>query len=112
MMEHRFYPDAVGHEVYQWFSKTQANSSPEATLALGELLMAQDLSQGLNQLETPVLLIHPDSSPFLPVSMSAEIHSLLPNSQLMVIPRGKHPIAFSRANEGAEAFLNFIDSQV
>ena len=70
--------------------------------------MAQDLSQDLNQLETPVLLIHPDSSPFL-VSMSAEIHSLLPNSQLMVIPHAKHAIACSHANEG-EAFLNFIDS--
>ena len=112
MMEHRFYPGAVGDAVYQWFSETQAKSSPEATLALGELLMAQDLSQDLNQLETPVLLIHPDSSPFLPVSMSAEIHSLLPNSQLMVIPHAKHAIACSHASEGAEAFLNFIDSQV
>ena len=58
MMEHRFYPGAVKDEVYQWFSKTQADSSPEVTLALGELLMAQDLSQDLNQLKTPVLLIH------------------------------------------------------
>ena len=109
MMEHRFYAGAVGSDVYQWFSKTQANSSPEATLALGELLMAQDLSQDLNKLKKPVLLIHPDSSPFLPVSMSAEIHSLLPNSQLMVIPHAKHAIACSHAKEGAEAFLNFID---
>ena len=66
----------------------------------------------LNQLEIPVLLIHPDSSPFLPVSMSAEIHSLLPNSQLMVIPHAKHAIACSHANEGVAAFLNFIDSHV
>ena len=110
MMEHRFYPGAVGDAVYQWFSETQANSSPKVTLALGELLMAQDLSQDLNQLETPVLLIHPDSSPFLPVTMSAEIHSLLPNSQLMVIPHAKHAIACSHAKEGADAFLNFIDS--
>ena len=109
MMEHRFYAGAVGDDVYQWFSKTQANSNPEVTLALGELLMAQDLSQDLNKLKKPVLLIHPDSSPFLPVSMSAEIHSLLPNSQLMVIPHAKHAIACSHAKEGAEAFLNFID---
>ena len=53
MMEHRFYPGAVGDAVYHWFSETQANSSPKVTLALGELLMAQDLSQDLNQLETP-----------------------------------------------------------
>jgi len=112
MMEHRFYPGAVGDDVYQWFSETQANSSPEATLALGELLMAQDLSQDLNRLETPVLLIHPDSSPFLPVSIPAEIHSLLPNSQLMVIPHAKHAIACSHANEGAKAFLHFIDNKV
>ena len=104
MMEHRFYPGAVGDEVYQWFSEIQANSSPEATLALGELLMAQDLSQDLNRVETPVLLIHPDASPFLSVTISAEIHSLLPDSQLMVILPAKHAIACSHAKEGAKTF--------
>ena len=109
MMEHRFYPGAVADEVYNWFSMTQAKSSPHATLALGELLMAQDLSKDLDKLANPVLLIHPDSSPFLPVSMSAEIHSLLPNSELMVIPHAKHAIACSHAKEASAAFLNFIN---
>ncbi|MBH67737.1 MAG: hypothetical protein CMM58_05230 [Rhodospirillaceae bacterium] len=108
MMEHRFYPGAVSDEVYRWFSKIQANSNPHSTLELGELLMSQDLSEDLIRLSHPVLLIHPDSSPFLPVSMCAEIHSLLPNSELMVIPHAKHAIACSHAKEAAHAFLTFV----
>ena len=111
MMEHRFYPSAVSNDVYRWFSKTQANSSPHSTVGLGELLMSLDLSEDLIRLRHPVLLIHPDSSPFLPVSMSAEIHSLLPNSELMVIPHAKHAIACSHAKEAAYAFLTFVNER-
>ena len=106
MMEHRFYPGAVEADVLDWFSATQARSNPETTLALGELLMAQDLSDELGQINCPVLLIHPDASPFLPVTISAEMHSLLPNSDMMVIPHAKHAIACSHAMEGAIAFLD------
>ena len=112
MMEHRFFPGAVPEEVYEWFAETQAGSSPETTLALGELLMAQDLSGALENIHCPVLLIPPDSSPFLPVSMSAEIHSLIPNSEMMVIPHAKHAIACSHATEGALAFLDFVSERV
>ena len=112
MMEHRFYPGAVDEDVYDWFAETQANASPSTTLALGELLMGQDLSRDLDKLNCPVLLIHPDSSPFLPVTMSAEIHSLLPNSEMMVIPHAKHAIACSHATEGALAFMNFGSERV
>ena len=74
--------------------------------------MGQDLSGDLDKLNCPVLLIHPDSSPFLPVTMSAEIHSLLPNSEMMVIPHAKHAIACSHATEGALAFMNFVSERV
>ena len=112
MMEHRFYSGAVNEDIYEWFAKTQANSSPETTVALGELLMAQDLSDDLDKVNCPVLLIHPDASPFLPVTMSAEIHSLLPNSEMMVIPHAKHAIACSHATEGAVAFMDFVSERV
>jgi len=112
MMEHRFYPGAVYEDVYDWFASTQANSDPAATLALGELLMGQDLSGELGKIDCPVLLIHPDSSPFLPVSMSAEIHNLLPNSEMMVIPHAKHAIACSHATEAALAFMDFVGERV
>lgn len=112
MMEHRFFPGAVSEETYDWFAETQADSDPETTIGLGEMLMAQDLSEELADIHTPVLLIHPDSSPFLPVSMSAEIHGLLPNSEMMVIPHAKHAIACSHATEGALAFLDFVSERV
>lgn len=112
MMEHRFYPGAVDEDVYEWFAETQAGSSPETTIALGELLMAQDLSGDLDKVTCPVLLIHPDSSPFLPVSMSAEIHTLLPNSEMMVVPHAKHAIACSHATDGAMAFMDFVSERV
>ena len=81
-------------------------------MALGEMLMAQDISGELEKIYTPILLIHPDSSPFLPVTMSAEIHSLLPNSDMMVVPHAKHAIACSHATEGAVAFMDFVAERV
>ena len=112
MMEHRFFAGAVSEETYDWFAEIQANSDPETTVALGEMLMAQDISGELEKIHTPVLLIHPDSSPFLPVTMSAEIHSLLPNSDMMVVPHAKHAIACSHATEGAVAFMDFVAERV
>lgn len=112
MMEHRFYPGAVPEEIRDWFAETQAASDADAILNLGELLMKQDLSADLAKIACPVLLIHPDSSPFLPVSMSAELHALLPNSEMMVIPHAKHGIACSHAAEGAFAFLDFVSQRV
>jgi len=112
MMGHRFYSGAVTKGIYEWFSETQARANPHATLALGELLMAQDLSADLDKITCPVLLIHPDSSPFLPVTMSAEIHSLLPNSEMMVIPHAKHAIACTHAKEASRAFLDFVHRSI
>lgn len=108
MMEHRFYPDAVDDSVREWFAETQAASDADTTIALGELLVAQDLTNDLRGITCPVLLIHPDASPFLPVSISAEIHELLPNSRMMVIPGARHAIACSHAADCAMAFLEFV----
>lgn len=112
MMQHRFHRGAVPEEVYDWFAEVQGRSNADAILNLGELLMRQDLSADLPGITCPVLLIHPDSSPFLPVSMSAEIHSLLPNAEMMVIPHAKHGIACSHATEAAFAFLDFVSQRV
>ena len=67
MMEHRFYPGAVDEDIYDWFAETQADSgdnlgprrNADGTGAVGEL----------EKINSPVLLIHPDSGPFLPVTI-------------------------------------------
>jgi pimeloyl-ACP methyl ester carboxylesterase len=109
MIKRRFFPGAVTEDAYDWFARVQGECPPESTLELAELLIKQDISNELAKIAVPVLLLHPDSSPFLPVSMTSEIHGLLEDSEMHVIPHARHGIAFSHAAECAMTLLDFID---
>jgi pimeloyl-ACP methyl ester carboxylesterase len=78
--------------------------------ALG-VLVGTDLTPQLGSLRIPVLLLHPDGSPFIPVPMAVELQRLLPNARLRVFEHARHGLPFSHADECAQALRAFLDSR-
>ena len=56
------------------------------------------------------LLLHGDSSPFIPVNVMVDMHHAIPNSRIQVFPKAKHGLPFSHASECATALRHFLDA--
>ena len=78
--------------------------------ALG-VLIGTDLTPRLADVKCPTLLLHPDGSPFIPVSIMAALHERLPDSELNVFGRSRHGLPFSHAAQCAQALRTFLDSR-
>jgi pimeloyl-ACP methyl ester carboxylesterase len=111
MMKRRFFPNKLSKEQWDWFSKTQKETDAKALLNGGELLMRTDLSKDLNKIDIPVLLIAPDSSPFIPVEIPMEMHQKIKHSKLIVVPQSRHGLPYSHAKECSQYLLDFLKEQ-
>lgn len=110
MMGARFFPETLSPAMYEWYARMQAGVSRDVLLRAVRLLAGADMTPRLPELAMPVLLLHPDSSPFIPVSLMADLKARLPQSQLHVFPHSKHGLPFSHADLCAEALREFLDA--
>jgi len=108
MMQQRFFAGAVDDAAWRWFEAQQAGCDRGGVLALAGALSAADLTPDLALVTMPVLLLHPDSSPFIPVSLTAELREALPDARLRVFARSRHGLPFSHARECAAETLRFL----
>ena len=109
MMDHRFKPGAITHAQWTWFEQLQIGTSPIVTVGLVEMLMGVKITDALAGISMPTLILHPDSSPFLPVEVPRGAHKIIAQSELHIFEAAKHGIAFSHARESALLVRNFID---
>src|SRR5690606_29917710 len=101
--------DALSASMHDWYGRVQASVSTDFLLRAVRLLAGTDLSPQLPRLDLPVLLLHPDSSPFIPVALMANLKCLLAQSRLHVFPHSRHGLPFSHADLCAEALREFLD---
>jgi pimeloyl-ACP methyl ester carboxylesterase len=109
MMDRRFFDDAVPAPAWRWYDDQQARACPGVLLQGLEALVATDLTPRLSEIGSPVLLMHPDSSPFIPVATMADLKNRLPDARLHVIGHAKHGLPFSHARECAGILRRFLD---
>ena len=86
-----------------------ADVSPDFVLRAVRLLAGADLSGRLGALRVPVLLLHGDSSPFIPVAVMADLRTRLPDARLQVFAHAKHGLPFSHAKACAQTLRGFLD---
>lgn len=110
MMAARFHEDALPAAAAAWFHAVQAGSDPETVLAVLDALVGTDLTPALAAIELPVLLLHPDASPFIPVPVMAELHRRLADARLTVFPQSRHGLPFSHAAACSRALREFLDA--
>ena len=111
MMRSRFHPGALSDDMAWWFQAQQATACPDTVLRMLQALVGADLSQRLPGLRPPLLLLHPDGSPFIPVPVMAAFRDLVPDARLHVIGHAKHGLPFSHATLCAGLLANFIAEQ-
>lgn len=109
MMRQRFIDGAVEEDAWRWYEAQQATCDPAGVLALAAALAAADLTPELARVTMPVLLLHPDRSPFIPVALMAELREALPDARLHVVPRSRHGLPFSHAGDCAAELARFLD---
>ena len=108
LMDSRFHPGALDPVVYDWYLKLHETCSIEATLGLADLLLETDLTPRLGEIKLPVLLLCPQSSPFVPPQVMADMHKAISESELQVFPDAKHGLPLSHGRACAEALRAFL----
>ena len=108
-MRDRFHDDALSPERRAWFAAQQEAWTPNAILSALAVLVGTDLAPVLPEIRCPVLLLHPDGSPFIPVAVAAEMRRLLPNAELNVFGPARHGLPFSHATQCAALLRSFLD---
>lgn len=111
MMRARFHPGALTVAEWHWFETQQATACPDTVLALLAALVGADLVGRLPGLQPPLLLLHPDGSPFIPVPVMADFHALVPGSRLNIIGHAKHGLPFSHAGQCAALLRIFLENR-
>jgi pimeloyl-ACP methyl ester carboxylesterase len=109
MMPLRMDPGQVSGGLYDWFEREQAKSSADSVLDLADLLIGTDLTAELPRIAVPTLLLSPDSSPFVPLDLSLEIHARIPRSELRIYPGVRHAIVASHGRELSLALREFLE---
>lgn len=108
MMEGRFAADAIPAAAWRWFQAQQAASCPRTVLAMLHALTEADLLGRLPGLRAPLLILHPDRSPFVPVPVAADLAARVPGARLHVIGGARHGLPFSHAGICAELAAAFV----
>jgi 3-oxoadipate enol-lactonase len=108
MMPMRFVEGDVDPSLSQWVRELQASCSATAVCEQGDFIRAQNLTPELGQVRAPILILAPDGSPFVERSMPADLHRLVPGSELQWFPGQRHSLLMSRARECAAAYLAFL----
>jgi pimeloyl-ACP methyl ester carboxylesterase len=107
----RFHDGALSQERLAWFARQQEKWQRESILNILQVLVGTDLSARLGDIRCPTLLLHPDGSPFIPVTVVAALHRLLPDAQLHVIGHSRHGLPYSHAPQCASLLRTFLDSR-
>lgn len=110
-MRNRFHDDALSAEQRAWFAAQQEQWPRDSILNALGVLIGTDLSARLEDIRCPVLLLHPDGSPFIPVPIMAELHRLLPDAELNVIGHSRHGLPYSHAERCATLLRTFLDTR-
>jgi len=109
MMAGRFFPDALTAEKFAWFEREHATCSTRATLGLANMLLAMDLSSEVGAIEMPMLLLCPDSSPFVAVSEMNDLRDAVPGAELQVFGHARHGLPLSHGRECGAKLRQFLD---
>ena len=109
MMGQRFFDGALTEAMQRWYRTQQASADPGAILGVAAMLSGVDLLPELGRVTCPVLLLHPDSSPFIPVETVAELKRALPDARLRVFAQARHGLPFSHAAECAATVAEFVE---
>lgn len=108
MMQCRFFEGGIPAALRDWYQREQARTDPDVLLRGVAALVGADLAGRLAEVGAPVLLIHPDASPFIPVEVMVAFQRGLPDGRLNVIGHARHGMPVSHAKTCAALLRDFL----
>ena len=94
---------------WQWFERVQAASDADAVLDLADLLIGSDLTPELPAIRTPVLLLAPAQSPFVPLAVMEDMHARIAGAELRVFDDARHGLPCSHGAACGAVVRAFLD---
>ena len=107
-MRDRFVDGALDESKYAWYARRQESWQRDSILNALRALVGADLRPRLSTVTCPVLLMHGDRSPFIPVETLVDLYRCLSNSRLQIFPNARHGLPFSHARVCAQAVREFL----
>ncbi len=107
-MRDRFVDGALDESRYAWYARRQESWPRDSILNALRALVNTDLRSRLSEVTCPVLLMHGDRSPFIPVETLVDLYRCLSNSRLQIFPNARHGLPFSHARACAQALREFL----
>lgn len=108
MMEWRFHYNALDQDTYDWYLAIHENCAMHVCLELADLLLGADYTKELSRIETPTLLLSPDSSPFIPATIMQSMHDMISGSELQVFAHSRHGLPLSHGEACARVLADFL----
>ena len=108
MMKWRFFPGALPQDKFDWFHDQHVKCAPDAALAMANLVATANLSGRLGEIKAPTLLLSPDASPFIPVTVMAEMKQRIPACELQVFAHARHGLPLSHGAACAQVLRDFL----
>jgi pimeloyl-ACP methyl ester carboxylesterase len=100
--------DDIPAAVADWFEALQASAHPEAVLQMLAALVEADTTDRLPGLRPPLMLLHPDSSPFIPLPVICDFMARVSDVRLHVVGRARHGMPLSHARTCAALLRDFL----
>lgn len=108
LMPMRFAPGGIPQAAYDWVLELQARCAPHAVLGQAEFIRTQSVTDELQSIRVPVLVLASDGSPFVDRSLALGLHSRLPSSEIQWYPGHRHSLLMSGARQCAAAYAHFL----
>ena len=86
----------------------------KASLVMKEtmkIILREDQRENLKKITTPILLLWGEHDQYTPLDQAKLMQGVLPNSQLVIFPDGKHGLPFTHTGKIKEKILWFIGSK-
>lgn len=110
-IEANFHPttaDRMPELVDHWRRRMAECSGDAVYLEVMSWLRSDDVRDRLSEISVPTLIVHGDGDPSIPVESAVEMYRLLPNAELLVLPRTGHAANLERPDEVNSAIRDFM----
>jgi 3-oxoadipate enol-lactonase len=92
----------------EWWTDFMAGTNLDVALAITEMAGKLDISAALPRIKAPTLVITTENSALASVEVVREWQSIIPNSELLVLPGDSYHVAAAEPDACAEHVLEFI----
>jgi pimeloyl-ACP methyl ester carboxylesterase len=93
----------------KWVDKWTTFAAEAVYWEFNSWLRKEDYQERLREIEIPVLVIHGEEDPVLPIGRAEAMMEYLPNAEFVGIPRAGHTITDEAPEEVTRAMRDFLD---